>query len=265
MEKNEIIIGDDPGIKTLNKEELIIYKYLSEENNPKIKSDIISEIDRLKQIEESAPKIDENKEKQLNEEIQNYFKDKNISNQENILYSIDDLHKEKIDLENNIKSKQEAKELLKQLKSFKETKNNENINSDLITKIKSNDILSKNHSLMKYLSKLKITESKKENLTEEQKILGSFRNLIKTSYIEAKNKEIMQTNIMNLFKELNLENFDISKMIKENDPNKEDEKIIDFLNVINITSTFNVFLKELHKYNPYDNNLNDNKSKLFLK
>ncbi len=265
MEKNEIIIGDDPGIKTLNKEELIIYKYLSEENNPKIKSDIISEIDRLKQIEESAPKIDENKEKQLNEEIQNYFKDKNISNQENILYTIDDLHKEKIDLENNIKSKQEAKELLKQLKSLKETKNNENINSDLITKIKSNDILSKNHSLMKYLSKLKITESKKENLTEEQKILGSFRNLIKTSYIEAKNKEIMQTNIINLFKELNLENFDISKMIKENDPNKEDEKIIDFLNVINITSTFNVFLKELHKYNPYDNNLNDNKSKLFFK
>ena len=265
MEKNEIIIGDDPGIKTLNKEELIIYKYLSEENNQKIKSDLISEIDRLKQIEESAPKIDENKEKQLNEEIQNYFKDKNISNQENILYTIDDLHKEKIDLENNIKSKQEAKELLKQLKSLKETKNNENINSDLITKIKSNDILSKNHSLMKYLSKLKITESKKENLTEEQKILGSFRNLIKTSYIEAKNKEIMQTNIMNLFKELNLENFDISKMIKENDPNKEDEKIIDFLNVINITSTFNVFLKELHKYNPYDNNLNDNKSKLFFK
>ena len=265
MEKNEIIIGDDPGIKTLNKEELIIYKYLSEENNPKIKSDLISEIDRLKQVEESAPKMDENKEKQLNEEIQNYFKDKNISNQENILYTIDDLHKEKIDLENNIKSKQEAKELLKQLKSLKETKNNENINSDLITKIKSNDILSKNHSLMKYLSKLKITESKKENLTEEQKILGSFRNLIKTSYIEAKNKEIMQTNIMNLFKELNLENFDISKMIKENDPNKEDEKIIDFLNVINITSTFNVFLKEFHKYNPYDNNLNDIKSKLFFK
>ena len=265
MEKNEIIIGDDPGIKTLNKEELIIYKYLSEENNPEIKSDIISEIDRLKQIEESAPKIDENKEKQLNEEIQNYFKDKNISNQENILYTIDDLHKEKIDLENNIKSKQEAKELLKQLKSLKETKNNENINSDLITKIKSNDILSKNHSLMKYLSKLKITESKKENLTEEQKILGSFRNLIKTSYIEAKNKEIIQTNIINLFKELNLENFDISKIIKENDPNKEDEKIIDFLNVINITSTFNVFLKELHKYNPYDNNLNDKKSKLFFK
>ena len=266
MEKNEIIIGDGPGIKTLNKEELIIYKYLSEENNPKIKSDLISEIDRLKQIEESAPKIDENKEKELNEDIQNYFKDKNISNQEqNILYTIDDLYKEKIDLENNIKSKKEAKELLKQLKSLKGTNSNENINSDLITKIKSNDILSKNHSLMKYLSKLKITEIKKENLTEEQKILGSFRNLIKTSYIEAKNKEIMQTNIMNLFKELNLENFDISKIIKENDPNKEDEKIMDFLNVINITSTFNVFLKELHKYNPYDNNLNDNKSKLFFK
>ena len=75
----------------------------------------------------------------------------------------------------------------------------------------------------------------------------------------------MQTNIMNLFKELNLENCDISKIIKENDANNEDEKIIDFLNVINITSTFNVFLKELHKYNPYDNNLNDNKSKLFFK
>jgi len=266
MEKNEIIIGDDPGIKSLNKEELILYKYLSEENNPKIKSDLISEIEHLKQLEESAPKVDENKEKQLNDEIQNYFKDKNISNKEpNPLYTIDDLYKEKINLENNIKSKKEAKELLKQLKSLKETNNNENINSDLITKIKSNIILSKNQALIKYLSKLKISEIKKENLTEEQKILGSFRNLIKTSYIEAKNKEIVQTNIMNLFKELNLENFDISKIIKENDANNEDEKIIDFLNVINITSTFNVFLKELHKYNPYDNILTDNKSKLFFK
>jgi len=266
MEKNEIIIGDDPEIKSLNKEELILYKYLSEENNPKIKSDLISEIEHLKQLEESVPKVDENKEKQLNDEIQNYFKDKNISNKEqNPLYTIDDLYKEKINLENNIKSKKEAKELLKQLKALKETNNNENINSDLITKIKSNTILSKNQALIKYLSKLKISEIKKENLTEEQKILGSFRNLIKTSYIEAKNKEIVQTNIMNLFKELNLENFDISKIIKENDANNEDEKIIDFLNVINITSTFNVFLKELHKYNPYDNNLNDNKSKLFFK
>ena len=266
MEKNEIIIGDDPEIKSLNKEELILYKYLSEENNPKIKSDLISEIEHLKQLEKSAPKVDENKTKQLNDEIQNYFKDKNISNKKpNILYTIDDLYKEKINLENNIKSKKEAKELLKQLKSLKETNNNENINSDLITKIKSNTILSKNQALIKYLSKLKISEIKKENLTEEQKILGSFRNLIKTSYIEAKNKEIIETNIINLFKELNLENFDISKIIKENDANNEDEKIIDFLNVINITSTFNVFLKELHKYNPYDNNLNDNKSKLFFK
>jgi len=266
MEKNEIIIGDDPEIKSLNKEELILYKYLSEEDNPKIKSDLISEIEYLKQLEESAPKVEENKERQLNDEIQNYFKDKNLSNKEqNTLYTIDDLYKEKINLENNIKSKQEAKELLMQLKSLKERNNNENINSDLITKIKSNTILSKNQALIKYLSKLKISEIKKENLTEEQKILGSFRNLIKTSYIEAKNKEIMQTNIMNLFKELNLENFDISKIVKENDANNEDEKIIDFLNVINITSTFNVFLKELHKYNPYDNNLNDNKSKLFFK
>ena len=135
----------------------------------------------MKTIEKSSPKIDDDKEKKLNNEIQEYLKVKNKLNNDSNKYSLDDLYDEKINLEKNIKEKKEAKELLKQLKSLKETKNNENINSDLITKIKSNDILSKNHSLMKYLSKLKITESKKENLTEEQKILGSFRNLIKTS------------------------------------------------------------------------------------
>ena len=86
MEKNEIIIGDDPEIKSLNKEELILYKYLSEENNPKIKSDLISEMEHLKQLEESAPKVDENKEKQLNDEIQNYFKDKTYQIKNKIHY-----------------------------------------------------------------------------------------------------------------------------------------------------------------------------------
>ena len=53
--------------------------------------------------------------------------------------------------------------------------------------------------------------------------------------------------------------------MKENEENNEDENINNFLSVINITSTFDIFLKELHKYNPYDNNLDDKKSKIFYK
>ena len=261
MEKDEIIKEEDPEIKSLDKEELLLYKYLSEENNQRIKSDLNSEITRWKTIEESSPKIDDDKEKKLNNEIQEYFKVKNKLNNDSNKYSIDDLYDEKINLEKNIKEKKEAKELLKQLKTINESKNDENINTDLIDKIKANNILSKNQFLIQYVSKLKIKEAKKEkeNLTEEQKILCSFRNLIKTSFIEAKNKEYIQTNIMNLLKEFNLENFDLTKIMKENKENNEDENINNFLSVINITSTFDIFLKELHKYNPYDNILDNKK------
>ena len=269
MRKNEIIIEEDQEIKSLSKEELLLYKYLTEENNQIIKSDLNSQITKLQKIEESSPKIDENKEKELNNEIQKYFKAKNKSNNvnNNIIYSIDDLYDEKINLEKSIKEKKEAKELLKQLKALNELKDNEKINTDIIDKIKSNNILSKNQYLMQYISKLKINQVKKENdnLTEEQKILCSFRNLIKTSFIEAKNKDYIETNIMNLLKEFNLENFDLKKIMKENEENNEDEYINNFLSIINITSTFNIFLKELHKYNPYDNILDDKKSKIFYK
>ena len=267
MEENEIIIIDnDPEIKSLNDEELLLYKYFKEENKSKIKSNISNEISRLQQIEESSPKIDENKEKLLNEEIQNYFLAKNKNAKiSNIIYTIDDLNNEKIIIEKNIKEKKEAKELLNQLKIFTESNNDiNNISPDLIQKIKTNNILSKNQAIKKYISKLKLNKNiEQEKLTEEQKLLCSFRNLIKLSYQEAKNNDIMQTTILNLFKELNLDNVDISKLNKENE--EDDDKIIDFSCIINITQTFNVLMKELNKYNPYDNINDENKSKLFFK
>ena len=267
MEENEIIIIDnDPEIKSLNDEELLLYKYFKEENKSKIKSNISNEISRLQQIEESSPKIDENKEKLLNEEIQNYFlaKNKNVKIS-NIIYTIDDLNNEKIIIEKNIKEKKEAKELLNQLKIFTESNNDiNNISPDLIQKIKTNNILSKNQAIKKYISKLKLNKNiEQEKLTEEQKLLCSFRNLIKLSYQEAKNNDIMETTILNLFKELNLDNVDISKLNKENE--EDDDKIINFSCIINITQTFNVLMKELNKYNPYDNINDENKSKLFFK
>ena len=267
MEENEIIIIDnDPEIKSLNDEELLLYKYFKEENKSKIKSNISNEISRLQQIEESSPKIDENKEKLLNEEIQNYFlaKNKNAKTS-NTTYTIDDLNNEKIIIEKNIKEKKEAKELLNQLKIFTESNNDiNNISPDLIQKIKTNNILSKNQAIKKYISKLKLNKNiEQEKLTEEQKLLCSFRNLIKLSYQEAKNNDIMQTTILNLFKELNLDNVEISKLNKENE--EDDDKIIDFSCIINITQTFNVLMKELNKYNPYDNINDENKSKLFFK
>jgi len=267
MEENEIIIIDnDPEINSLNDEELLLYKYFKEENKSKIKSNISNEISRLQQIEESSPKIDENKEKLLNEEIQNYFLAKNKNAKiSNIIYTIDDLNNEKIIIEKNIKEKKEAKELLNQLKIFTESNNDiNNISPDLIQKIKTNNILSKNQAIKKYISKLKLNKNiEQEKLTEEQKLLCSFRNLIKLSYQEAKNNDIMQTTILNLFKELNLDNVDISKLNKENE--EDDDKIIDFSCIINITQTFNVLMKELNKYNPYDNINDENKSKLFFK
>ena len=267
MEENEIIIIDnDPEIKSLNDEELLLYKYFKEENKSKIKSNISNEISRLQQIEESSPKIDENKEKLLNEEIQNYFLAKNKNAKiSNIIYTIDDLNNEKIIIEKNIKEKKEAKELLNQLKIFTESNNDiNNISPDLIQKIKTNNILSKNQAIKKYISKLKLNKNiEQEKLTEEQKLLCSFRNLIKLSYQEAKNNDIIQTTILKLFKELNLDNVDISKLNKENE--EDDDKIIDFSCIINITQTFNVLMKELNKYNPYDNINDENKSKLFFK
>ena len=266
MEENEIIEEEDPEIKSLNNEELLLYKYLKEENKSQIKSNINNEISRLKQIEESSPKIDENKEKLLNEEIQKYFLAKNKKAKiSNILYTIDDLSNEKTTIEKNIKEKKEAKELLNQLKISIES-DNDNISPDLIKKIKTNNILSKNQAIKKYISKLKANKAiEQENLTEEQKILCSFRNLIKLSFQEAKNNDSMQSSIINLFKEMNLEDIDISKLIKENEDNVEDDKIKDLSSIINITPTFNILIKELCKYNPYDNINDENKSKLFYK
>ena len=267
MEKNEIIMDEDPEIKSLNDQELFIYRYLNEENKSKIKSELNSEISHLEQIEEPVSEIEDNKEKEINEKIQNYFNAKNKSNKElNILYTVDDLQKEKITLEKNIKEKKEAKELLKQLTKILESDDNIDsaIASNLIQKIKSNGILSKNQSLNTFISKSKLSRLNKEeeNLTEEQKILSSFRNLIKITYKEAKNDEIIETTILKLFKELNFEDFDISNIIKENEENKEDDKLMDFFSLIKITSTFDIFLKELHKYNPIDNK---EKTNLFYK
>ena len=267
MEKNEIIMDEDPEIKSLNDQELFIYRYLNEENKSKIKSELNSEISHLEKIEEPVSDIEDNKEKEINEKIQNYFNAKNKSNKElNILYTVDDLQKEKITLEKNIKEKKEAKELLKQLTTILESDDNIDsaIASNLIQKIKSNDILSKNQSLNSFISKSKLSRLNKEeeNLTEEQKILSSFRNLIKITYKEAKNDEIIETTILKLFKELNFEDFDISNIIKENEENKEDDKLMDFFSLIKITSTFDIFLKELHKYNPIDNK---EKTNLFYK
>ena len=266
MEENEIIEEEDPEMKSLNNEELLLYKYLKEENKSQIKSNINNEISRLKQIEESSPKIDESKEKLLNEEIQKYFLAKNKKAKiSNILYTIDDLNNEKTTIEKNIKEKKEAKELLNQLKISVES-DNDNISPDLIKKIKTNNILSKNQAIKKYISKLKANKAiEQENLTEEQKILCSFRNLIKLSFQESKNNDSMQSSIINLFKEMNLENIDISKLIKGNEDNVEDDKIKDFSSIINITPTFNILIKELCKYNPYDNINDENKSKLFYK
>ena len=88
----------------------------------------------------------------------------------------------------------------------------------------------------------------KDDLIEEQKIICSFRNIIKNSFC----------------KELNFKNIDIQGIMKKIDEintientNKiisQGEKIMEFFNDINITSSFDIFIKDLHIYNPFNKN-----------
>ena len=143
MEKNEIIMDEDPEIKSLNDQELFIYRYLNEENKSKIKSELNSEISHLEKIEEPVSDIEDNKEKEINEKIQNYFNSKNKSNKElNILYTVDDLQKEKITLEKNIKEKKEDKDLFKLIEmNYRCILNNYNSLLDSMERILNKEIL----------------------------------------------------------------------------------------------------------------------------
>ena len=150
MEINEIIINEDPQIKSLSQEELILYNYLNNENKIKIKSDLASQISALKQIKETSPKVAENniKNKNLKHEndlIQEYFNEKNrnsknISN--NIIYTVDDIQKEKENLEKNIKEKKEDKDLFKLIEmNYRCILNNYNLLLDSMERILNREIL----------------------------------------------------------------------------------------------------------------------------
>jgi hypothetical protein len=134
-------------------------------------------------------------------------------------------------------------------------------------KINSNSFLCRNQELKTYLYQINKNLEEKEDLTEEQKIICSFRNLIKSSFEEAKNKNTEEITILSLFSDLKFENIDIQKIINENEGNSDgdnsckDEKISEFQNIINATPSFIIFIKELHRYYPYDSkNIKDKKN-----
>ena len=276
MERNELNNIKDEKIKNLNKEELIIYNYLTEQNKEKIKSDLQNKLSGLKKEIDLIPKIEEKDENLTNNLIKNYFQDKESqkflpeNKKSNIIYTIDNLFDEKDFIEKKIREKNEVLQLLQNLKSSIESKK---IEQALIQKINNNTYLSKNQELKNYISQINNTNIKiqeNEDLTEEQRIICSFRNIIKNSYEEAKTNITIDTTILQLFEELKFENIDIQPIINENEgigDNADickDEKIMEFKSNIKITPSFYVFLKELNKYNIF-NSKEKNNTYIFYK
>ena len=113
MEKNNSKNQDE--ISNFNEEELIIYKYLNEgENKSKTKTDLENKISELSKLKDSIPKIEENGRILTNNLIKKYFEEKenknkiNLPNENkpNIIYSIDNILKEKEKIEKKIKDMQ---------------------------------------------------------------------------------------------------------------------------------------------------------------
>ena len=260
---------EDQNLENFNEEELIIYNYLNEEDkNEKTRtvSDLKDKILELEKMKDLIPKIEEKDQKMADDLIKQYFeekekdKEKKSKNDEskdkkNIIYTIDNLLNEKEIIEKRINDKKEAIEILKEINNL--IKDN-NYDQNIMQKINSNSFLSRNQELKTYLYQINKNMEEKEDLTEEQKIICSFRNLIKSSLEEAKNKTTEEITILSLFSDLNFENIDIQKIINENEGNSDgdnsckDEKISEFQNIINANPSFVIFIKELHKYYPYD-------------
>ena len=269
---------EDQNIENFNEEELIIYNYLNEEDKEektRTVSDLKDKILELEKMKDLIPKIEEKDQKMADDLIKQYFeekekdKEKKSKNDEskdkkNIIYTIDNLLNEKEIIEKRINDKKEAIEILKEINNL--IKDN-NYDQNIMQKINSNSFLSRNQELKTYLYQINKNMEEKEDLTEEQKIICSFRNLIKSSLEEAKNKTTEEITILSLFSDLNFENIDIQKIINENEGNSDgdnsckDEKISEFQNIINANPSFVIFIKELHKYYPYDSkNIKDKKN-----
>lgn len=265
-------------LKNISEEELIIYKYLTENDKQILKTDLEDKISELKKLRDLIPKIDENEQKKAENLIKQYFEEKenkNIINESNekktnIIYTVDNLLNEKDIIEKKIKDKKEAIELLNEINNLIKEKK---INTNLIQKINSNSFLCRNQELKNYLTKInkdKKNFQEKEELTEEQKIIGTFRNIIKNSFQEAKDNNSDKISILKLFQDLKFENIDIQQIINENEgissnnDSCKDEKIMEFKSDISITPSFDIFLKELHKYNLFNNN-NKNNRYIFYK
>ena len=260
---------EDQNIENFNEEELIIYNYLNEEDKEektRTVSDLKDKIIELEKMKDLIPKIEEKDQKMADDLIKQYFeekekdKEKKSKNDEskdkkNIIYTIDNLLNEKEIIEKRINDKKEAIEILKEINNL--IKDN-NYDQNIMQKINSNSFLSRNQELKTYLYQINKNMEEKEDLKEEQKIICSFRNLIKSSLEEAKNKTTEEITILSLFSDLNFENIDIQKIINENEGNSDgdnsckDEKISEFQNIINANPSFVIFIKELHKYYPYD-------------
>lgn len=268
MEINEIKIKKDDELKNFNEQELIIYKYLMEKNNQNLKIDIENKISQFEKQKDLIPKIEEKDQNLADNLIKNFYQEKDGKNSM-ILFTLDNFLNDKENIEKKIKDKKEAIELLEKLNNSLESKI---VNPKIIQKINNNSYLCRNQELKEYISQLdkKALNIENKDLTEEQNILCSFRNLIKNSYEDAKNNVTEETTILKLFQDLKFKNIDIQQIINEYDGkenNNIDEKIFEFKSNIKVSSSFYIFLKELDKYNPFNpiNNNKNNYKHLFYK
>ena len=251
---------EDQNIENFNEEELIIYNYLKEEDkNEKTRtvSDLKDKILELEKMKDLIPKIEEKDQKMADDLIKQYFKEKEkdkekknkndseSKDKKNIIYTIDNLLNEKEIIEKRINDKKEAIEILKEINNLIQ---HNNFDQNIMQKINSNSFLCRNQELKTYLYQINKNLEEKEDLTEEQKIICSFRNLIKSSFEEAKNKNTEEITILSLFSDLKFENIDIQKIINENEGNSDgdnsckDEKISEFQNIIILLMLLQVLL-----------------------
>ena len=213
--------------------------YESKENEKsKIKQTIEERIFKIKEKQDKFPKDKLDKIEKLSDI---YFKNYQIEKPKK-KYPINFLLQKSKNLKESIKSKEESKVNLSELENNIKSKK---YNEVLMNKLKKDSNISKNKNLLIILrgySKQKAFEFEeaKKDISEEDKILILFRNIIKNSHQEIFDLSTVEITPLNLFKEFGY--------IKEINFNFKNPKINEFNSIIIITSSFKVFLEQIEKY-----------------
>ena len=218
----------------------LIKNYYRANNNEKeqIKKEVIEKIAKVK---EKQSKFSEKNLENIEKLSEKYFKNHSIEKPKN-KYPINYFLTKNKKIKESIISKEQSRENLLELKENIQSKK---FNENLMNKLKKDSNLSNNKDLLIILrgySKKKTFEfeENKKEISEEDKTLILFRNIIKNSHQEAYDLSTLDITPIELFKEFGY--------IKETNLNLKNPKINEFYSNIVITSSFKIFLEQIEKY-----------------